>query len=96
MQTTVIGTKDSLEGINSRLDDTEKWASQQEDRDVEIFDAEQKNKERMKRNEDRDLWENIKDTNICNRGFPEGEREKGPENISADIRAKNLPNWGRK
>ena len=48
MQTTVIGTKDSLEGINSRLDDTEKRASQQEDRDVEIFDAEQKNKERMK------------------------------------------------
>ena len=73
MQTTVIGTKDSLEGINSRLDDTEKWASQQEDRDVEIFDAEQKNKERMKRNEDRDLWENIKDTNICNRGLKRGK-----------------------
>lgn len=55
-----------------------------------------KKKERVKRNEDRDLWENIKDTNICNRGFPEGEREKGSENIFADIKAKNLPNWGRK
>ena len=53
-------------------------------------------KERMKRNEDRDLWDNIKDINICNRGFPEGEREKGSENIFADIRDKNLPNWGRK
>jgi hypothetical protein len=50
----------------------------------------------VKRNEDRDLWENIKDTNICNRGFPEGERENGSENIFADIKAKNLPNWGRK
>ena len=49
----------------------------------------------MKRNADRDLWENIKDTNICNRGLPEGEREKGSENIFADINVKNLPNWGR-
>lgn len=73
-----------------------KRASQQEDRDVEIFDAEQENKERMKRNEDRDLWENIKDTNILQQRVPRRKREKGPENISADIRAKNLPNWGRK
>jgi len=38
----------------------------------------------MNRNEDslRDLWDNIKHTNICITGVPEGEeREKGPEKI---------------
>ena len=52
----------------------------------------------MERNEDNltDLWNNTKHANIHIIRVPEGEREKGPENISADIRAKNLPNWGRK
>ena len=48
-----------------------------EDRAVEITDAEQK--KRMKRNEDslRDLWDNIKCTNIHVIGVPEGvERER--------------------
>ena len=38
----------------------------------------------MRRNEDslRDIWDNIKSTNICIIGVPEGEeREKGTENI---------------
>ena len=48
---------------------------------VEFTAAEQKKEKRMKRNEDslRDLWENIKCTNIRIIGAPEGEeREKGP------------------
>ena len=42
----------------------------------------------MKRNEDnlRDLWDNIKCTNIHIRGVPEGEeREKGPEKIFEEV-----------
>ena len=37
----------------------------------------------MKRNQDslRDLWDNIKLTNIHITGVPEEEREKGPEKI---------------
>ena len=69
--------KNALEGINSRLNDTEEWISELEDRLVEITDAEQK--KRMKRNEDslRDLWDNIKCTNIHVIGVPEGvERER--------------------
>ena len=52
------------------------------DRMVEIIVAEQKTEKRMKRNEDslRDLWDNIKCTNILIRGVPEGEeKEKGSE-----------------
>ena len=49
----------------------------------------------MKRNEDslRDLWDNVKCTNLQIIGVPEGEeREKGPEKIFEEITAKNFPN----
>ena len=56
--------------------------SELEERVVETTAAEQKKERRMKRNEDgfRDLWDNIKGTNIRIRGVSEGrERErKGP------------------
>jgi len=52
----------------------------------------------MKRNKDslRDLWDNIKCTNIHIRGIPEGkEREKGPEKICEEIIADSFPVMGR-
>ena len=52
----------------------------------------------MKRNKDsqRDLWDNIKCTNIHFTGVPEGEeREKGPEKIFEDIIVENFPNMGK-
>ena len=42
--------KNTLEGTNSRLNDTEEWISELEDSIMEITDVEQK-KERMTRNE---------------------------------------------
>ena len=50
------------------------------------------------RNEDsiRDLWDNIKCSNICIIGVPEGEeREKGPEKIFEDIIVENFPNMAK-
>ena len=61
--------------------------------------TEQNKEKRMKRNEDslRDLWDNIKCTNICIRGVPEAEeREKGPEKIFEEIIVENFPNMGKK
>ena len=52
----------------------------------------------MKRNEDslRDLWNNIKHTNIRIIGVPEGEeREKGPEKIFEEIMVENFLNMGK-
>ena len=52
----------------------------------------------MKRNEDslRDLWDNIKCTNIHIIGVKEGEeREKGPEKILEKIIVKNFSNMGK-
>ena len=43
----------------------------------------------------RDLWDNIKHTNIRSIGIPEEEREKGPEKIFEEIIAENFPNMGK-
>ena len=41
----------------------------------------------------RDLWDNVKYTNIHIIGVPEGEeREKGPEKIFEDMVAEKFPN----
>ena len=78
MKNAITEMKNTLEVINSRLNDTEKWISELKDRVVEITAAEQK--KRMKRNKDslRHLWDKIKCNNIHIIGVPEGEeREKG-------------------
>ena len=64
---------------------------------VDITAAEENKEKRMKRNEDilRDLWDNIKHTNIRMIGVPEGEeREKEPEKILEEIIVKKFPNIG--
>ena len=40
---TIMETKNTLEGINSRLNDTKEWIRELEDRELEITAAEQKN-----------------------------------------------------
>ena len=80
MNNTITELKNTLEGINSRITETEEWISDLEDRMVEITAAEQNKEKRMKRNEDslRDLWDNIKHNNILIIGVPEGEERKDP------------------
>ena len=64
--------KNTLEGINSRISEAER-ISELEDKMVEITSEEQNKIKRMKRTEDslRDLWDNIKCTNIQIIGIPE-------------------------
>ena len=74
----------TLEGINSRISATEERISELEDKMVEITYEEQNNIKRMKRAEDslRDLWDNIKCTNIRIIGvLEEKEKKKGYEKI---------------
>ena len=66
---------------------------------VKITSEEQKKVKRMKRTEDslRDLWENIRCTNIQIIGVPEeGEKKKGHEKIFEEIIVENFPNMERK
>ena len=98
MGNTITEIKNSLEAANSRIQEAEEWIREVEDRLVEIMDAEQKREKRLKRNEEslRELWDNIKHTNIHIIGVPEGEeREKETEKIFQEITAKNFPNMGR-
>ena len=77
----------TLKGINSRIIEAEECIRDLGDRMVEITATEQNIEKRMKRNQDslRDLWDNIKCSNICIIEVPEGEeREKGPEKIFED------------
>ena len=58
--------KNTLEGISSRISEAEERISELEDKMVEINPEKQKKVKRMKRTEYslRDLWGNIKHTNI--------------------------------
>ena len=64
---------------------------------MEIMAAEQKREKRLKTNESlRELWDNVKRTNIHIIGVPEGEeREKGTEKIFQEIIAENFPDMGK-
>ena len=65
---------------------------------VEITTAEQNKEKRMKRIEDslRDLWDNIKHTNIRIIGVSEKEeKKKGSEKIFKEIIVENFPNIGK-
>ena len=62
---TITEIKNTLEGINSRISEEER-ISELEGKMVEITSKEQNKVKRMKRTDDslRDLWDNIKCTNI--------------------------------
>ena len=73
MNNAINEIKNTLEGNNSRIMEAEDMISEVEDRMVEIHEAERK--KIMKRNEDylRDLWDNVKCSNIRIIGVPEEE-----------------------
>ena len=87
-----------VEGINSRITEAEKQISDLEDRMVEITATKQNIEKIMKRNEDslREVWDNIKHTNIHIIGVPEEEeREKGLEKILEELVVENFHNMGK-
>ena len=98
MNNTINEIKNSLEGISSRITEAEEWISDQEGKIVEITITEQIKEKRMRRNEDslRDLWDNIKCTNIQMIWVPEEEeKKKGTEKIFEEIIVENFPNTGK-
>ena len=90
--------KNSLQGINNRITEAEEWISDLEDKIVGITTAEQSKEKGMKRIEDslRDLWDNIKCTNIRIIGVPEDTKKtKGTEKIFEETIVENSPNMGK-
>ena len=75
MRTTIAEINNTLEGINSRLDEAENWISDLEDNRAENTQSERQKEKRILKNEEslRDLRNNMKHNNICITGTPEGE-----------------------
>ena len=97
MNNTINEIKNSLEGINSKITEAEERIGDLKDKIVEITTAEQSKEKRMKRIEDsfRDLWDNIKHTNIRITGVPEEEKKKGTEKIFEETIVENFANMGK-
>ena len=96
---TITEMKNALEGINSRISEAEEQISKLEDKMVVITSEEQNKVKRMKRTEDslRDIWDNIKHTNIGIIGIPEDEeKNKGYEKNFEEIIVENFSTWKRK
>ena len=91
----VTEIKNTLEGINSRMSEAGEEISDLEDKMVEITSEEQNKVKRMKKTEDslRDLWGNIKCTNMQIIGVPEKEeKKKWYEKIFEEIIVEHFPN----
>ena len=97
MNNTIHEIKNSLEGINNRITQAEEWISDLQDKIVETTTARQNKEKKVKRIEDslRDLWDNIKHTNIRIIGVPEEEQKKGTEKIFEEFIVENFPNMGK-
>ena len=96
---TITENKNTLEGINSRISEAEEQISDLEDKMVEITHEEQNRANRMKGTEDslRDLWDNIRCTNIQIIGVPEEEEKKKVyEKIFKETILENFPNLEKK
>ena len=78
MNNAINEIKNTLEGTNSRITESEDRISEVENRMIEINESEMKKEKRIKRNEDhlRDLWDNVKCPNIRIIGVPENEDKK--------------------
>ena len=97
MNNIITEMKTTVEGISNRITEAEKRISDLEDKTVEVTTTEQNKESRMKRIEDslRDLWDNIKHTNIRIIGVPEEEeKKKGTEKIFEEIVVENFLNMG--
>ena len=76
---TITEMKNTVDRINSRINNAVGWTSKQlEDRMLEITTMKHSKREKKKRNERslRDIWGNIKSTNICIMGKRENREGK--------------------
>ena len=82
MKNTITEMKSKLERINSILKDTEKWISGLEDKSSGNYWSWTEKRKKENKDSLRDLWDNIKHTNVHIIEVSEGgKRERTWENI---------------
>ena len=61
-----------IKALKSRMNNAEEWISDLEDRIMEITQSRQQTEKQMKKHKSkiRDLWDNIKQANLCLIGIP--------------------------
>ena len=79
--------RNTLDGMNSRMEEAEKRISDLEDREKRIM----QNKNRLRELSDSIIHSNIDSIEV----LQEEERGKGAENLFEEIIAENLPNLGK-
>ena len=91
MNNIITDVKNTLEGTNSGITEAEDRISEEEDRMLEINEAERIKEKKIIRNED-----NLGDPNIQIIGVPEEEdKKKGHEKILEEIIVDNFPKMGK-
>ena len=85
--------KENVQGTNSDQDPNQRCRPE----DERNIWPEQNEETRIQKNEGRlrNLWDNIKHTNIWTIGMPEGEEEQEIENLFERIMKENFPNLAK-
>ena len=85
--------KTNLEAMNSRINDTEEWIGDPEDRIMETNHSKYQTGRQMKEKESniRDSWVIIKLVNLSKIWVSGEEKEKRIENVFEEIMAENFP-----
>ena len=89
--------KNTLEGVTSRLDETQDRISELENKVEKNTQNEQGMEKRLRKNEEglREMQDNMKWNNIQIIGIGEGEVEQGIENLFEKVMMENFPNLMR-
>ena len=90
--------KENVQGSNSDRKETGTQFNDLDQREEINVHPEQSEETRIQKNEERlrNLWDNLKHSNIQVTGVPEGEKEeKEIENLFENIMKENFPNWAK-
>ena len=98
MKDTQSEIKQNIQGTNSDRKETRTWSNNLEQKKEANIHPEEKEETRIQKNEEtcRNLWDNLKCSNIRIIGVPEGEEEEQEiENFFEQIMKENFPNLVR-